>query len=128
MGNHILVIDDDEVILDLFTAILTDEGHEVTAMKGAVDILVIIETTDPDLVIIDYLLPGINCGEMCAQIKRETTTLHVPILLTSAHARIFLSLGTYNCDEFLEKPFDIKFLKERVRFHLKKEKQKTKIV
>jgi DNA-binding response OmpR family regulator len=128
MGNHILVIDYDEAILDLFIAILTDEGYEVTALKDAVDILAIIESSNPDLVIIDYLLSGINGGEMCAQIKRETTTLHLPVLLTSAHARVFLSLGTYNCDEFLEKPFDINYLKERVRSHLKKEKQKTRIV
>ena len=124
MKNHILVIDDDKEVLDLFNTILTDAGYLVTTLTEVANILVAIEGCAPDLVIIDYLLPGINGGEMCAQIKREEATLHIPVILMSAHSRVFLSLGTYNCDEFLEKPFDINYFNERISYHMNKVKQR----
>ncbi|QEM06460.1 response regulator [Mucilaginibacter rubeus] len=120
MKNHILIIDDDKEILELFNDILTYAGYRVTILPEIVNIKATIDAFNPDLVIIDYLLPGINGGEMCAQIKSDQETLHIPIILTSAHSRVLLSLGTYNCDEFLEKPFDISHLNDRISYHLNK--------
>jgi len=123
MRNHILVIDDDKEILELFNTILIESGYTVTLLTEIDDIKATIAAYKPDLVIIDYLLQGINGGELCSQIKRDIAITHIPVILTSAHARVLLSLGTYNCDEFLEKPFDVNHLIERVTYLLKNVKQ-----
>jgi len=123
MRNHILVIDDDKEILELFNTILIESGYTVTILTEIDDIKATIAAYKPDLVIIDYLLQGINGGELCSQIKRDIAITHIPVILTSAHARVLLSLGTYNCDEFLEKPFDVNHLIERVTYLLKNVKQ-----
>ena len=107
MTKHILIIDDDNDILEISRDILVEAGYKVTIFNDIEDIQQTIAACKPDLVILDYLLQGINGGEWCTQIKRNEQTRHIPVILTSAHARVLLSLETYDCDAFLEKPFDI---------------------
>jgi DNA-binding response OmpR family regulator len=118
MEKHILVVDDDQDVLEIFRDILVNEGYKVTIFAEVDEIADAMQACKPDLVIVDFLLQGINGGELCSQIKRNEQTSHVPVILTSAHPRVLLSLGDYHCDEFLEKPFDINYLTERIKYHL----------
>ena len=118
MEKQILVIDDDKDILEISRDILVNEGYGVTILAEVDEIAVAIEACKPDLVIVDFLLQGINGGELCSQIKANRQTSHIPVILTSAHPRVLLSLDDYHCDEFLEKPFDIDHLTERIKYHL----------
>jgi DNA-binding response OmpR family regulator len=118
MAEHILLIDDDADILEILNTVLTDAGFLVQAFDGTDDIFQTIAMHRPDLILIDYLLKGINGGELCAQIKRSEKTGHIPVFLMTAYPRVMLSLGTYDCDEFIEKPFDLVHMVKRIRFHL----------
>lgn len=73
---------------------------------------------EPHLVLIDYLLKGINGGEVCHQIKSGYETSRVPVIMISAYPRVFESLGTYGCDEFIAKPFDLYSLVEKVKSYM----------
>src|SRR5438067_1796848 len=107
----ILIIDDDADLLELLQDFLQGEGFEVKTNKSSAGIFETITQFQPDLIILDYLLDGINGGELCHQVK---STTHIPVILYSAYSRVLLSLGTYGCDQFIPKPFDLYFLLESV--------------
>ncbi len=106
----ILLIDDDVNMLEVMDATLTFYGYEVTSSNYTDNIFALVHQSQPDLVIIDYLMPGINGGEMCAALKRNEATCNLPVVIVSAYDRIIQSLGNYGCDAFIAKPFDMTHL------------------
>lgn len=114
----IMIIDDQQDILDLMNDLLTPEGYRVTALKQVEDIFLEIEKNEPDIILIDFLLAGINGGELCAQIKKNPKTGHIPVIFLSAHSRVLESLGHYGYDDFIAKPFDIKDVLATIERHL----------
>ena len=117
--RKILVIDNDPAILDVMQEALTYEGFDVTTVEGTHDIHKLVQTTEPQLVVIDYMLDGINGGELCHQIKSNSDTGMLPVILFSAYPRVFNSLGTYGCDAFIAKPFDLTLLIDQVQALIK---------
>ncbi|WP_460680613.1 response regulator [Mucilaginibacter koreensis] len=107
MPRKILIIDNDEDILDVLQEALNYEGFEVVTAMDADDILSAVQHHQPDLLMIDYLLNGINGGELCSQIKKNEATCNLPVVIISAYPRVLQSLGTYNCNAFIPKPFDL---------------------
>jgi DNA-binding response OmpR family regulator len=67
--KKVLVIDDDEAVLDVMKEALIYEGFEVKTADRADDVQAMISTYQPDLLLIDYILKGINGGEICHQVK-----------------------------------------------------------
>lgn len=118
MNNHILILDDTQDILDALQQALTDEGYEVTTYSYCDDILQVVKQHQPNLVLLDYLLFGINGGELCHQIKTNPLTSHIPVILMSGYPRVLESLGTYGSDAFIAKPFDLKVLFSTIHQHL----------
>jgi DNA-binding response OmpR family regulator len=114
MKKRVLVLDDDRDILNIISDVLMASGAEVKAVLGTGDILGLVESFNPDIVLLDYLLDGINGGELCCQIKNNPKTSHLPVILISAHPKVLLSLGTYKCDMIIPKPFDIDNLVSKV--------------
>jgi DNA-binding response OmpR family regulator len=105
MKHKILIIDDDSAILEILTECFADEGYEVKPIAVVDDIYSLIDEFQPDLVLTDYILSGINGGEFCTQIKMAYQNL--PVVILSAYPKVMLSLGTYNSDLFVAKPFDL---------------------
>jgi DNA-binding NtrC family response regulator len=105
MKNKILIIDDDSAVLDILTECFTEEGYEVKAIAHVSDIYELIDSFQPNVVLTDYILNGINGGEFCTQIKMAYQNL--PVVILSAYPKVMLSLGTYNSDLFVAKPFDV---------------------
>ena len=125
--NKILVIDNDPAVLDIMQEALGYEGFEVTAVEGTQDICKLVKATEPQLVVIDYMLNGINGGELCHQIKSYPDTGKLPVILFSAYPRVFNSLGTYGCDAFIAKPFDLTQLIDQVQALIKPDMKKGSI-
>ena len=107
MAKKILILDDNEDILEMMKVALEDEGHEVECMVNTDDIYKTISHTKPDLLIVDYILSGINGGELCHQVKNNPKTEHIPVIMVSGHQRVLQSLGTYGADIFIAKPFSL---------------------
>src|SRR6478609_961034 len=99
--RRILVVDDDADILDVMQEALKDQGFDVKIAEQTDDIFGLIKEYDPHLVMIDYILKGINGGELCHQIKTNPDTRHLPVVLLSAYPRVLNSLGNYGADEFI---------------------------
>ena len=107
MQKRILVIDNDQDILEAVDAALTMENYSVETSSIVEDIFEMIQDKNPDLIVIDYLLFGINGGELCHMIKSEPSTSHLPVIIFSGYPKVIQSLGTYECDAFISKPFEL---------------------
>ncbi|WP_158828185.1 response regulator [Mucilaginibacter lacusdianchii] len=114
MSKRILILDNDPGILDVMQDILHYEGFEVKAISDTDNIFKNITDYKPDLVMLDYLLDGINGGELCAQIKKNPSTSEIPVVIISAYSRVLLSLGLYGCDVFIAKPFELNDFVEKI--------------
>jgi DNA-binding response OmpR family regulator len=110
MRKNILVIDDDESVRSVLEDILIYADFNVKSSSGANGIFDTIKDFKPDLVLMDYILLGVNGGEICHQIKINDQTAHLPVILISAYPKVLQSLGDYGCDEFIAKPFDLEQL------------------
>ncbi|MEJ7693360.1 response regulator [Daejeonella sp.] len=107
MQQRILVIDNDQDILEAVNTALTMENYSVETSPIVEDIFQMINDKSPDLILIDYLLYGINGGELCHMIKSEPSTSHLPVIIFSGYPKVIQSLGTYECDAFISKPFEL---------------------
>lgn len=106
----LLVIEDDESLIEALDGVFSDKGYLYTAINNTDDILPLMEEVKPDLVLLDYLLPHINGGELCSQVKNSGPFNKTPVIIFSAFPKVLMSLGDYGCDVFLEKPFDLNYL------------------
>ena len=105
MIGKVLIINDEESILEVLTVCFVEEDFEVKTSLSVNSIVDLINDFDPDVVIVDYLLRGLNGGELCHEIKMFNPSL--PVVIISAYPKHTLSLARYNCDLFIAKPFDI---------------------
>ena len=108
MSKRILVVEDDPASLRLMQYILEHKGYEVlTAVNGVVG-LKKARSEEPDLVIMDVMLPGMDGFDICYHLRSETQTAGLPILMLSAKAReadrdTGLKVGA---DSYITKPVD----------------------
>jgi CheY-like chemotaxis protein len=106
----ILVIEDDDSLCDVLTNIFSLVGYNHLICNDTVDIIELVEEYTPQLVLVDYLLPSTNGGELCMQLKSHIETKHIPVIIYSAINKDLLPIGEYDCDLFIEKPFDLNYL------------------
>jgi len=115
MPQKILIVDDDHDILSVLKDLLEHEGYEVIALDYTDSIINNITKYNPDLVMLDFLLAGVNGGELCHEIKINSKTSWLPVIMLSAFPRVLDSLGNYGSDAFIAKPFDISVVLKKVK-------------
>lgn len=111
----ILVVDDEEVVLELFHKILKKEEYTVLAANNGKHALEIVERKRPDLVVLDLKMPGMNGIEILRQIKKIDKNIEVIMITgygTMKTARIAMRLGAY---DYITKPFDINYIKALIK-------------
>jgi DNA-binding response OmpR family regulator len=107
MAKNILIIEDDDDILAVLTTVLNFNNFSVSGINHTDDIIGSIKDFSPDLVLTDYMLPGLNGGQICLLIKKNKETAHIPVVLISAYHEMAISLANFGYDAFVPKPFDI---------------------
>ena len=113
-GRQILVIDDDPTILELMTAVLTEEGYAVdAALTGNAVLADGSGIRPPELVVLDMFLPGISGAEL-AEALRAKYGAELPILVTSASS-VEDQAQAFGAYDYLSKPFDLETLLAGVR-------------
>jgi len=112
---RILVVDDDKDILEVTQALLTMKGYEVEVNDNWDDALVKITTFKPQIILLDVFLNGIDGLEICKQLKTQSATKHIPILIFSAFPRVQEKvIYEYCADGFIAKPFEVNDLVKKV--------------
>lgn len=119
MGRNILVVEDDKNISDLIHMYLVKEGFDVRIAGDGGKALEEFQKKEPDLVLLDIMLPVMDGWAVCAKI-RETSK--VPIIMLTAKSEDADKLMGFECgaDDYLTKPFNILELKARIRALLRR--------
>ncbi len=119
MKTTILIIDDDEKLNQLLSQFLTEFGYNVITVTHPDSGLRQLSRQDPDLVILDVMLPGMNGFEVCKRIRQ---THEVPIIMLTARGEVTdkvvgLELGA---DDYVPKPFEPRELVARIQSVLRR--------
>lgn len=114
----VLVIDDDQTVAEILKEYFQMMGFCCYTRNYVQDIIELVNEIQPSVIILDYMLPGINGGDLCARVKSEFYIRNIPIIIYSAYPKILLSLGNYGANEFIAKPFDLERLMKSVKLHL----------
>ena len=119
MTKKILIVDDNELIAEVMSYILTNSGYQVTTLNSGDGVVAQIRDTHPDLVIMDIMLPGIDGRDICKIIKHNKATENLPVIICSASENIEDSLKQEGApDDILSKPFDMTVLLNKVEHQL----------
>jgi DNA-binding response OmpR family regulator len=128
MNKKILVVEDDPGALRLVQYTLQHEGYEVLIATNGLVGLKKAQSEEPDLIILDVMLPGMDGFEICHRLRGEPQTAGLPILMLSAKAQeadktTGLKVGA---DDYLPKPADPAEIILRVRSLLAQKAARTK--
>lgn len=117
--QKILIVDDDNNIAELISLYLTKECYDTHIVNDGEEALKAFDLYNPNLILLDLMLPGIDGYQVCREIRSKSST---PIIMLSAKGEIFdkvlgLELGA---DDYIMKPFDSKELVARVKAVLRR--------
>lgn len=117
--QKILIVDDDVNIAELISLYLIKECFDTMIVNDGEDALSVFPSYQPNLVLLDLMLPGIDGYQVCRELRKES---QIPIIMLSAKGEIFdkvlgLELGA---DDYMIKPFDSKELVARVKAVLRR--------
>ncbi|MBQ7794627.1 MAG: response regulator transcription factor [Clostridia bacterium] len=119
MNSKILIVDDESNIVELIRLYLEKEGFQTTIARDGNEALSRFRTENPDLIILDIMIPEPDGWQVCREIRRSS---NVPIIMLTAKSETFdkvlgLELGA---DDYLTKPFEAKELVARVKAVLRR--------
>ncbi len=119
MDRKILVADDEKPIADIIKFNLVKEGFTVVVAANGEEAIKLFESSKPDLVILDVMMPKMDGFQVCRKIREKYTT---PILmLTAKEEEVDKVLGLeLGADDYITKPFGMKELIARVRANLRR--------
>ncbi|GAA0737199.1 response regulator transcription factor [Clostridium oceanicum] len=110
--EKILVVEDEFSINDILTTSLLKEGYEVKSVFNGRDALNIVEEFNPDLVLLDLMLPDIDGFDICKRIYQKYQVIMITARDDIVDKLLGLELGA---DDYITKPFDIREVKARIK-------------
>jgi DNA-binding response OmpR family regulator len=121
----VLVVDDEEAIAEAVRARLESEGYRVLVALDGPQALETADREQPDLVVLDLMLPGMDGLEVCRRLQRERW---VPVLMLTARTEEADKVAGFavGADDYLTKPFSLRELAVRVRAILRRVERITK--
>lgn len=120
MAQHILLVEDEIKLARFIELELQSEGYRVTVAHDGMSGLSLVRESEPDLAILDWMMPGLTGVELCRRLR--ATGIKIPVILLTAKDEVGdrvtgLDAGA---DDYLVKPFSIEELLARIRAHLRR--------
>ncbi|OIO38785.1 MAG: DNA-binding response regulator [Candidatus Omnitrophica bacterium CG07_land_8_20_14_0_80_50_8] len=128
MKEKILIVDDETDIIKMLDYNLKKEGFRTTQAHDGEKAVALAKKENPNLIVLDLMLPGIDGLEVCKMLKKEPKTSGVPIIMLTAKTQeidkiVGLELGA---DDYVSKPFSPRELIARIKAVLRRVKEKDK--
>src|SRR3954471_11291855 len=120
MSARVLIADDDRAIRDALTRALGLEGYDVVQAGDGNSALSLIEATQPDVAILDVMMPNIDGLTVCRVLRAERNRLPVLMLTARTEPPERVAGLDAGADDYLAKPFDLDELFARVRALLRR--------
>ena len=120
MSASILVVEDEEPIQILLSYNLESEGYRARHTAQGEEVPRLVSEERPDLILLDWMLPGISGIEVCRMLRTKPETRDIPIIMLTARseeAERVRGLAT-GADDYMVKPFHMVVLKARIRVAL----------
>jgi len=114
--KNILVVDDDPDILFIIHYILSSEGFNVKTHPTGLHVSEVVESSNPNIILLDINLPGKSGTAICKELKHTWTDL--PVIFISAHAKKSEAFAECKADDFISKPFEREDLVSTIKYHL----------
>ena len=117
MRKKILIVEDEQAIVEILSARLIANGYDVLAATDGSSGLEMAKTTNPDLILLDVMLPHVNGFSVCSLLKGNDHYKNIPVIMVTARSedndRIFAD--DVKPDAFINKPFQTQDLLEKIR-------------
>ncbi|WP_199245556.1 response regulator transcription factor [[Phormidium] sp. ETS-05] len=120
MTDRILLVEDDPKLAEFIASELRLEGYQVTVAQNGMDGLSMARNQGPDLVILDWMLPGISGLDLCLRLRQ--TGIEIPIIMLTAKDEIPDRVAGLNAgaDDYVTKPFSVEELLARIKARLRR--------
>ncbi len=122
MLAKVLVVEDEAAISHLLDYNLTAEGFDVTIVDDGDDVLMVAEEIEPDIILLDWMLPNVSGIELCRQLRARVETHAIPIIMLTARGEEEDRLRGFEkgADDYITKPFSMSELIARVKAVLRR--------
>lgn len=114
----VLVVEDRPSVRHLLEVALAQEGMRIASVANADDAWAVARVTPPDIVLLDLLLPGSRGDVFLRALRELPATRQTPVIVLSGVEGGLATSRAAGAQDFLAKPFDLRQLLERVRYHL----------
>jgi CheY-like chemotaxis protein len=110
MAYTLLVIDDDKGVQHLLREVLEEEGYHVLLAADGFAALEVLQTTTPDLIVLDYMMPRMDGTTFAQELERRGQRQSIPIVFFSANNRAQEQADAIHPEGYISKPFEIQDL------------------
>ncbi len=119
--KKILIVDDDPDILDVLKIYL-EEQYDITQAKDGEEALTKVYRRPPDLIILDFMMPKMDGGEVCQKLKKDVLLRHLPIIMLTGKGEVPDKVKGIEAgaDDYIVKPFEPEELMARVKMILRR--------
>ena len=114
----IMIIDDEESIHLLYSEEFGEEGYDTFSVMNGEEGLKAFESEEPDLVVLDINMPGMDGIEVLRKMKQMRPD--VPVILSSAYPEYKQDIASWASDDYIVKSFDLSALKQAIRKHIER--------
>ena len=114
MADRLLVVDDEPIILELASMVLASRGHEVLTAESGTDCLATVARYSPALVLLDYMMPGMDGMATLQRLREEFPDTYVVMLTGKGSEQIAVDVMKAGAADYILKPFKNKDLMERI--------------
>ncbi len=124
---NILIVDDESAIRQMVGFTVTGDGYTIEEAGDADEATAMIQESTPDLILLDWMLPGVSGVDFAKRLKRDPATRDIPIIMLTAKVEdddkvTGLDSG---CDDYVTKPFSTKELLARIRAVMRRRQENT---
>lgn len=122
MPARILIVEDQPDVAELIDVVLKGEGYVVAVARDGAQGLMLARDWNPDLILMDIMLPFVDGGTLISKLRREPETARLPIIAMSASSTLRDRSAELEADALLSKPFDVDAMLVQVQFLLDRDR------